>query len=720
MINETETINQLIQKLIELGYSESDLQANASTNYDRGIDLVAYESSKPKIVFEVKISENITSLLGSLSEEQIRFNSMIRQVQSLAKDIGAPYFAIYDGNKIYWFGIDESGRPKRLPNPVLAQSVGETKDAGLRFAHALYRLNDIGLAKFPFMLEDLLVHVGVSVLAWVLSKKGEPALKNQLLSSQPNLNLTDDYLYEADIFRHSFSKDFYSTALPILDQVSLPEGRGREIIRVLDEYLEFTFGNKRTELIRLPIWISEFLANLGVLTDSDIVLDLYSTFDDVVIASYDIAHKATLYSITTSTLTYVWAQTKRSLLGIGKARRASPSFREEYFYNLNFREPSVVFVTPPFGMRISSGNYEKQKRSEEIFLEAAVEIVKRNGKVIAIMPDGFLLSKSQQWTREKIMDIASLKAVFSLDQFMPGTSIKASVLVLEKRRSEPEDKILFARIQQSDIEAAEGRTKSIQKGSRLQKILDFYKRYKSDNSITTRLKDVFQIPASEVTPATWALTSYVVQRTMYSSTEYPLVRLDNIAKFSKGSPLKLSKSSGNIPVIGPGAVRAFSIDQSNFDFTEQELLTSSPVISQKGNILVNAVGPYRGHSALVEQESDGINISRNIVVIKPSLNEVLPEYLTLVLNSEAVQQQLRELSTGSVIPQLTTGKLKDLLIPVPPIEVQETIIEKVQTIRKEIASSEKKIQEIQLDISKLTKQLQSMVDGFESSGDRNG
>jgi hypothetical protein len=56
MINETETINQLIQKLIEIGYSESDLQANTSTKYDRGVDLVVYESSKPKIVFEVKTS----------------------------------------------------------------------------------------------------------------------------------------------------------------------------------------------------------------------------------------------------------------------------------------------------------------------------------------------------------------------------------------------------------------------------------------------------------------------------------------------------------------------------------------------------------------------------------------------------------------------------------------------------------------------------------------
>ena len=128
---------------------------------------------------------------------------------------------------------------------------------------------------------------------------------------------------------------------------------------------------------------------------------------------------------------------------------------------------------------------------------------------------------------------------------------------------------------------------------------------------------------------------------------------------------------------------------------------------------------YR-QSALIEYGNDGINVSRNIIVIKPSLNEVLPEYLTLVLNSEAVQQQLRELSTGSVIPQLTTGRLKELLIPIPPIETQKEIIEKVQIIRKEITSSEKKIQELQLEISKLTKQLQSMIDGFESSGDDNG
>ena len=599
MISETETINQLIQKLIELGYSESDLQANASTNYDRGIDLVAYESSKPKIVFEVKVSSNITSLLESLNEEQIWFNSIIRQVQSLAKEIGAPYFAIYDGNKIYWFGIDESGRPKKLPNPVLAYSTNESRDESLRFAHTLYKLNDIGYAEFPFMLDDLLLRIGVSVFAWALNKKGEPTLKNQLLSENPNLNLVDDFLPESEIFKHSYSREFYSKALSLLDQINLPRNQGREFVRIIDDYLEFSQSNKRTPFIRLPVWISELMGNLGLTGDSDVVLDLYSVFDDITAASYDINPKAKFQSIVTNTLFYVWAKTKRYLLNIdshhGRIYRGKPMFDLAFLNSLDIEKPTAVFVAPPFGLRVSSDNQRRTKSSEEIYLEAAVDIVKENGRVVAIMPEGLLFSKSRQATREWIMEAATIKAVFSLDQFMPGTSIKASILVLENSFPKPEDKIIFARIQQPDIETLEGHTKSIQKGSRLQKILDFYKKYQFDSSITTRLKDVFQIPTNEVTPVTWALTSYVVQKAVYPSTEYPLVRLSDIAKLSKGSPLKLSKGSGKIPVIGPGAIRAFSIDQSNFDFTAQELLTSNPVVSQKGDILVNAVGPYRGH-----------------------------------------------------------------------------------------------------------------------------
>lgn len=721
MISETEAMKRLIQKLEDLGYSKSDLRAEIQTMYGHRIDLVAYESSKPKIVFEVKTFPDSSMALASLDEEQLKYHPSVRQVQSLAKDMDAPYFCVYDGDTLLWFEIDEDGNPKKLQSPVLVQSVGKSKEQGIEFAHALYRLNDLGA--FHFHLNDLLLHVGMSVFAWVLSKKGKPTLREQLLLSKPHLSVVDDYLDRSKVFEHSFSQEFYSKAFLILEQVDLPEDEGRNYVKILDDYLDLTFQNKRTELFKFPTWISEFMANLANPKENDVILDLYSNFDDIATACYDLSRRAKTYSFAENILYYVWANAKKALLETdlrsGNVYFGTPLRSTEYFGKFPKEAPSIVFVAPPFGARVYSERYRGSKLSEDIYIETAIELVKPNGWVVAIVPDGFLSSKSRVSTREFILRETHLRAMFSLDQFLPGTGIKTTILVVKKSVPQANEKFIFSRIQQSDVEGADGHSRSIQKGSRAQKILELYKKLQENSAITTRLKNVHLVDQYELTPSSWAMTRYVFKEREIQPSEHPLVRLGDIAALSKGAPLRLNKDNGTIPVIGPAAVRTFSIDQSKFDLTTQDLLSTKPVISKKGNILINAVGPYRGQAALITHDIQGVNISRNIIVVEKIKGEVAPEYLTFILNSRFVQQQLEELSTGSVIPQLSIGKIKELVFPLPALEEQRLIVEKVESIRNKINSAEKKVQEIQLEISELTKQLQSEVDIFQSSGEKN-
>lgn len=50
------------------------------------------------------------------------------------------------------------------------------------------------------------------------------------------------------------------------------------------------------------------------------------------------------------------------------------------------------------------------------------------------------------------------------------------------------------------------------------------------------------------------------------------------------------------------------------------------------------------------------------------------EYLRWFLNHPLTQQRLRSLSRGSGIPSLSKAALKDLMIPVPPLERQRAIV----------------------------------------------
>jgi len=59
--------------------------------------------------------------------------------------------------------------------------------------------------------------------------------------------------------------------------------------------------------------------------------------------------------------------------------------------------------------------------------------------------------------------------------------------------------------------------------------------------------------------------------------------------------------------------------------------------------------------------------------------EVLPEYLSLVLNSIMVQLQSERDAGGSIIKHWKVKEIKDILIPIIDISIQETIENKIKT-----------------------------------------
>lgn len=88
--------------------------------------------------------------------------------------------------------------------------------------------------------------------------------------------------------------------------------------------------------------------------------------------------------------------------------------------------------------------------------------------------------------------------------------------------------------------------------------------------------------------------------------------------------------------------------------------------------------PYRvnvGSIGIVQNEYDGFYISPAYVVFGTK-EGLLNEYLYFVLSSEWFNPYLRAATSGSVRQNLTYNLLSDLHVPIPPLEVQERIVEK--------------------------------------------
>jgi len=91
-----------------------------------------------------------------------------------------------------------------------------------------------------------------------------------------------------------------------------------------------------------------------------------------------------------------------------------------------------------------------------------------------------------------------------------------------------------------------------------------------------------------------------------------------------------------------------------------------------GDVLLVCVGATIGRSALVVAEQEFILV-RSVAQIRPG-KDLIPEYLRICIQSEAVQKQIGVVKRGSAQPSLFLGMIKALTIPLPSRKRQEQIV----------------------------------------------
>jgi type I restriction enzyme M protein len=105
----------------------------------------------------------------------------------------------------------------------------------------------------------------------------------------------------------------------------------------------------------------------------------------------------------------------------------------------------VVLTNPPFGAVVKdegilrnfeSGKNRKAQRTEILFIEKCLDLLKSGGKMGIVLPDGILTNSSLQYVRDFINKNTKILAVVSLPQLAfvsSGAGVKASLLFLQKK-----------------------------------------------------------------------------------------------------------------------------------------------------------------------------------------------------------------------------------------------------------------------------------------------
>ena len=164
--------------------------------------------------------------------------------------------------------------------------------------------------------------------------------------------------------------------------------------------------------------------------------------------------------------------------------------------------------------------------------------------------------------------------------------------------------------------------------------------------------------------------SDMIQRLCPDGVEYRKLKdvCDKI--FTGGTPSTSNKSyyDGDIPWIRSGEVDFNVIRTAERNITQEGLDNSSAKWIKKNSVVIAMTGATVAKSAVVEFETTA---NQSVAALEPS-NKLDYKFLYYYVSSQ--YQQIKGMAQGA-LTSINLQIIKDIEIPVPPLEVQRKIVE---------------------------------------------
>lgn len=111
------------------------------------------------------------------------------------------------------------------------------------------------------------------------------------------------------------------------------------------------------------------------------------------------------------------------------------------------------------------------------------------------------------------------------------------------------------------------------------------------------------------------------------------------------------------------------------------------------DVLINITGASIGRCAVVPSDFDLANINQHVMILR-LLSIDVRFWIHLAIISDFIQSVIMSVQNGSSKEALTIDKINQFLIPLPPLEEQERIVQRVQELFAKIDLLEKTKQEL--------------------------
>lgn len=328
----------------------------------------------------------------------------------------------------------------------------------------------------------------------------------------------------------------------------------------------------------------------------------------------------------------------------------------------------VILANPPFmspkgGIRPHKKFSINSNRSEVLFVDYIAEHLNPKGRAGIIVPEGIIFQSGNAYKDLRKMLVEKyLYAVVSLPAgvFNPYSGVKTSILLMDRELSKTRKEILFVKIENDGFGL--GAQRNSIKGGQLDDAIQIIKQFREGNFTDSSIAhSVSKELIAENGDYNLSGDRYKIA-TPHNHLEFPLKKIIDVTEIKKGSSItKALVFEGTIPVIAGGQQPAYYHNESN---------------RIGKTITVSSSGAYAGFINYFEQPifaSDCTTIQSDESLLKT-------KFLFHILKSK--QDDFYKLQKGGAQPHVYGKDFGEIQIPLPPLSVQEEIVEEIEGYQK--------------------------------------
>lgn len=454
----------------------------------------------------------------------------------------------------------------------------------------------------------------------------------------------------------------------------------------------FRFADSR--LNTSNVFLSDLVAHLLDVQKTDVIFDFGSgvaSFLSLIAASYDeplIRHELRGVEINSedANLANMVLEMCEAKYEIRNADFLKTSTDKYYQFDKGY-------VFPPIGLRTDLSSIDiinkelinSRTSSEWLFVLKALEGLKENGKLTALLPDGALFKASDTKIRQYLLENGLIEGIISLPaNAFSDSNIKLSLVIFSK-------------------------------GNKAFKYVDGEE----------LLKDLPTKGLNSEEASTDLFTAYNLQEVK----KYSLGNVENVYYNLSLNSIIEKESDNSLPILSDVAdvIRGSNMTLSNFKDeifegeSSYQILTSSDIqengiinyeklinigggkkydkfVVQKGDVIITAKSTRVKVAVINIEPTKKIVVTGGMIIIRPNKDKLDGTYLKLYLDSEKGRRALSAIQKGTTIVTISFENLLRLRLDLPPLEYQVDVAshyiimnEQYESAKRELDLMEKEI-----------------------------